>query len=335
MARRTSADCTDSSRSATSSRWRASSVAIVFAAVLALVASLFVPTATAQQIPEPASTTVSLGSVMSGEGGGVSATAASSFDDESATVMVRVKNTTGSPVSLEVPYGAMFGPAEESQQTVVTAGLEGAEAAAVARTGGSPTIEAPPGESSHPLLAFCGEKLDSSPRGPVPVAYRGVAKDPLPKVLRNIATQQASGTVAQDAVWWVTDKPTLPVSDAGVAALLEGVDTASFAASPTKVVPSESYKPEWDGGRRAAMIGPGALGSAGPNALLQLLVLLAAAAVASGLVLYLVKRKPAVARVDGSTASAFARPPGWYTDPWSSGQRYWDGGGWTDSCRGW
>lgn len=333
MTRRTSAH---QGRSSGPDRRRSRLIGVVvpFAVSIVVMAGLFVTPARAQEAPGQTPTTVSLGSVMSGEGGGVSATATSSFDDESATVMVRVKNTTGQPVSLEVPYGAMFGPDDEAQQTVVTAGLESSDAALVARTGATPTIQAPPGESSHPLLAFCGEKLDSSPRAAVPVSYRGVARDPLPKVLRNIAAHDAGGKVAQDAVWWVTDKPTVPVNDAAVNDLLEGVDTASFAAAPTKVVAGDSYTPEWNGGKKAGLIGPARVGSGGTGLVVQLLILLAACLAATVLVVWLVRRKPAVVP-SGASIGLSPRSAGWYADPWSPGQRYWDGQGWTEARRGW
>lgn len=306
----------------------------------------------AQEGPSRPSGTVSLASVMTGEGGGVVATATSSFDDLGATVMVTVRNSTAADVSVEVPYGAMFVPAQESQQTVVTGGPRDPEAAALARSAAEPTITAPPGESSHALVAFCGEELDHSPRHAVPVSYGGVAKDPLPKVLRNIASTQPHENAAQDAVWWVTDEPKVPISDSAVAELLDGVDTDGFAANPTKVVPSDSYTPKWAGGGSAVIAPPGLgrPGTAGFAAQLGLLlIVLTGGAITLAL---LVGRKPkarlaavAPSRAAGPWGGPIASPPGgrppldgvlpgWYADPWSNGQRYWDGRGWTDGRRG-
>ncbi len=290
---------------------------------------------------------VSLASVMTGEGGGVAATATSDFMQETATVRVTVHNSTPSPVEVEIPYGSLFAPEQESQQTVVTAGPNTVEAA-VARTTGTPTLTAPPGDSSHELMAFCGEEFDRSPRAAVPVSYRGVAKEPLPKVMHNIFASDTDARTAQEAVWWVTDRPMLPITDTGVERLLDGVDTAGFAAAPTKVVPSESYTPQWAGGN-GAVLGPrGVDGAAGSVPVGLITVVLACTIGLVLLVLFFVRRKPvmghAVARSSsgpigqvgqhgpfGSPTSGSARPPGWYADPWSRGLRFWDGANWTDA----
>jgi hypothetical protein len=269
---------------------------------------------------------VSLGSLMTGEGGAVvaTATAAPSQQTWNFTIAVTVRNSTSEPVDVEIPYGTLFAPADDAQQTVVTAGPVSAEAASIARSGATPTVLAPPGESEHELVAYCGQKLNSSAAYAVPVSYKGVAKDPLPAVMRNIAEQQPDPIAAQEAVWWVTDDPTLPVGDPDVEALLEGVDTASFAASPSKVVAQESYTPKWAGG-----------GSGVRSLLTPLVVILVLVLLATGFVLVVARGRGRTAPALAATPTGGTGPvPGWYRDPAGSPHlRYWDGRGWTDRLR--
>src|SRR5689334_19938324 len=76
---------------------------------------------------------VSLGSLMTGEGGDVVATAnaVASYTQRNFTVRVHVKNTTTEPVDVEIPYGTLFAPEDDAQQTVVTSGPVSSEAASI------------------------------------------------------------------------------------------------------------------------------------------------------------------------------------------------------------
>jgi hypothetical protein len=271
------------------------------------------------QAPSAPAEIVPLAVAMGGDGLDVVATATSRFVDDTAIVAVRVHNDRAVPVQIDVPYGAMFAPEVESQQTVVTAGPIDASLA-------STTFEAPPGASTHEFVAFCGERLDHSPAEAVPVSYRGVAAEPLPTVLGNIARQHPAPKAAQEAVWWVTDQPAVPVP-AAVAPLLEGVDTAAFSAAPQRVVPGPGYTPMWAGGAPAT---GGPPGSGGATSLAPVGLVAVLTAVAGGLTYLLGRRRPTP---HAAVVRPVPAPPGWYPDPSApGGGRWWDGQRWVSSA---
>jgi hypothetical protein len=294
------------------------------------------PAALAQEAAPSSPQPVDLATIMSGEGSDVLGNAVSGVsDDGSFAVKLTVHNATDQAVRVDVPFGTMFLPADESQQTVVTSGPRDATLAVSAK-GDAPAFVAPPGDSTHELVAFCGQQFDHSPQFDVPVTYGGVAKAPLPTVLANIAAQEPPMETAQDAVWWVTNEPSLPIDDPGVAALLGGVDTVAFAAHPVKVVAG----PE---GTRAVPV-TAILPAAGRFGLV--LTTLAAALVVVALAVVAHKgRKRAPAAVVGARSGYTAYnggaggrvgggpPAGWYSDPWAPGWRYWDGRRWTAARR--
>jgi hypothetical protein len=328
-------------------------VRLAGAAAIALLIGLTGPGADAQEEPAtPAGPTApaqpSIRDALTGTSKDVTGSAAGGFGgDDTLDVTLTLENHTNTAIELAVPRGALFATENEGEQTAVTVGPVD-EVAATVKTGVNPTITVEPGQHQFQLAGFCAQHLDSGPDAVVPMTWAGVAAEPLTTVLTNIAKSDPDTTAAQHAVWWVTDVPVLPVPSE-VEPLLDGVDTASFAANPTRVVPDERYTPAWgrdqaldpadpfgdspfsiddptgDGGAFSADGG----NSGRPGIGLLLLGALAVCGVVSVIVARSASRKaPATVRADGST------PAGWHPDPQDPQQlRFWDGTSWTNQTR--
>lgn len=304
-------------------------------AVVAVLAAVLAPAAVAGADETAAPPT--LGAVLDGEVTGVAATALSSFagedpDRPSMEVEITLTNPGDAPVQVAVPFGTLLATDDESDQTTSVVGpTDDPTLAQVAASGGTPEITAEPGTTTVMLTVFCSEMDDGAPYEPTPMHYAGMAAEPLPTVLRNIAAQQPDDWTGQSAVWWVTDDPTYP-PPADIAPLLEGVDAEAFAADPHRVIPDSAYAPAWS---RAAVVDEafdgGTQSSAPPlsgsSAGTWLFWMLAAGAVLGTIAII------AAARRGGRTPDA-ARVvvpprPGWYPDPQGTGSyRYWDGTRW-------
>jgi hypothetical protein len=298
------------------------------------------------------SSTVPLGAAMEGDVAGLRVEVDNSDDwfgwEETMVLELEVHNDTGALVQLEIEPGTLLEPAQEGEQTVVPAGPVQDVGYDRQAGGGTPTLTLDPGSSVHQIEAYCGQETDWGASGPF--TYGGVAAEPLPTVMREISAQDPDGYTAQEAVWWVTDRPVVPVPT-DVAPLLADVDTVAFAAEPQQVVPEEGYTPQWDGGPSPEQLfGPdsfevdpifGQSDPAGPglpdwSGLLVMAV--AAAALLGGLtVAHRRSRSTPPAAIPVSTGPSTpggGTPPGWYADPWRMGSaRWWDGRTWSNHVR--
>ena len=312
---------------------------IVAAGVLAASLALAPVGAGAQAEPTGPAT---LADVLGGRIDGVDATASGGFDGgDTLDVTLDVVNGTDEPITFVVPRGALFESDDPAHQTAVTRGPAD-EDPGLAELGVDPTVTIEPGRHELALAGYCAQASDAGPDEVVPMTFAGVAEAPLPRILHNIVVEEPSDELAQEAVWWATDRPVAGVRPE-LLALLEGVDVAGFAAEPQRVVLDERYTPEWRRTELGAVPGAdpigdpgvrGGGGSAGAAAgaalvgslLVGLLTVLtigvvAAVAVARG------GRRPVPVRTGTS-------PAGWYPDPGDGRYvRFWNGTRWTGEVR--
>jgi len=269
--------------------------------------------------------------------------------DGAMGVVVEVTNEGDDPLAVAVPFGALLVTEDETDQTLTVTPPPTDDLIAVAASGQTPTIEFGPGTSSEQLAAYCTEMTDGYPIEEVPVSPIDDAHPVLAETLRTAAAEDVDATTTQDAVWWLTDEPLVPVAD-HLSGLL-AVDTAAFAAAPHRVTPDTGYVPLW---MREEVAAGDAIGGAGPVdeqeaagildesfegpasgsgpggggsgigvalwAILVGVVVIGAVVVAA--------RAGRTTRPDPVLARSTA--PGWYPDPWGGGgHRYWDGQRWT------
>lgn len=302
----------------------------------------------AQEAPGSAPT---LAQVLRGEVDGVTAEATTSDSPAGAMgVTVEVTNEGDEPLAVAIPFGTLLVTEDEGDQTLTVTPPPTDDVIEVAAAGGVPTVEFAPGTSSEELPAYCTEMEDGYPFEPVPVSPIDDAHPVLAETLRTTVAQEADEATTQDAVWWLTDQPSLPVSD-HLTGLL-AVDTAAFAAAPHRVTPDTGYVPLWMRGevppgaepapldeQEAAGIldesfeGPGAPASDGGTGGAGIGVALWAILV--GVVVITAVVVASRAGRGGAPAAVPVRArttPGWYPDPWGGGgHRYWDGQRWTTS----
>ncbi len=316
--------------------------AVLAASVLGLALTAAPLAAGAEEAP---ASTPTLAQVLDGQVDGLTAEATTESSSSGGIgVVLEVTNHGDEPVAVAIPFGTLVVTDAESDQTLTVTPPPTDEVVEVAAAGGTPTIEVAPGSSAQHLPAYCTELGDGFTDG-APVTPIGDAHAVLADTLRTATAVEADGTATQDAVWWLTDEPLLPVSEQ-VAGLLE-VDTAAFAADPFVVTPDTGYVPLW-----ARTSDAGDLGSApayddeeaagildesfeGPMATTgsdggsvstgpAIWLLLVGLVVVAGVVIAARSGRSAPAPVVARTA------PGWYPDPWGgAGHRYWDGTTWT------
>lgn len=293
-------------------------------------------------------TTPTLAEVLRGEVDGVTAEATTTpIDEDDMGIVVEVTNTGDEAIEVAVPFGTLVVTNDEGDQTLAVNPPPTPEAVEVAADGGTPTVAFDPGTSTRRLPAYCTELDDGYPYDGAPVSPIDPAHPALADTLRAAVAAEADPVTTQDAVWWLTDQPAVPVADP-VAGLL-AVDAEAFAAAPHRVTPDTGYIPLWmrdevptngdgsfgpaDDEEVAAILdesfdGPasptGSDGGAAGAGVALWAVLVGLVVVTSVVVAVRVGRRPAPAPLLATTG------PGWYPDPWGGGgHRYWDGRAWT------
>ena len=124
------------------------------------------------------------------------ASAKGGFDGgETLDITLSITNRTAEPVVLAVPRGGLLASEDHTEQTAVTSGPVDEEPADVTLAS-APTITVEPGTHEVDLQGFCAQALDAGPDEVVPLRWVGVAADPLPRVLANIAQQEPEPTEA-------------------------------------------------------------------------------------------------------------------------------------------
>lgn len=328
------------------------------AGIVVLLGLVGAPAVGAQEPPAPvdpvtAPATVPVRDALLGRSAAVTGTAEGGFDGgDTLDITLTLQNTTAAPIAVAIPRGALFETEDETEQVGVVA-RPADEIASTVKAGVDPVVTIEPGETTVELVGFCAQRLDAGPNEVVPMTWAGVAEAPLTTVMTNIAAQRPSELDAQHAVWWVTDVPVVPVPPE-LDPLLEGVDTAGFAASPKRVVMDERYTPQWKSDQAIDPQDPfgdtpypftDPEGGAGPFAaddsssggggglgtglgLLLMIGLIACTAIAIGLGR---SSRPAPAAVH---TYAGPTPPGWHPDPQRPDLlRYWNGSEWTQETR--
>lgn len=107
------------------------------------------------------------------------------------SIRATFSNNTGQAVYIRVPIGLQLVPANSGVQTMLTAGGE--------------TLAVPPGQSSYPIKAFCGEKHDSAPGTSDTFSAGGLVSGDTLQTLQEINRQEAFNQTGQHAVWHQTD----------------------------------------------------------------------------------------------------------------------------------
>lgn len=319
---------------------------LVLAASVLGLALVTAPVAAGAQEADGAPPTLT--QVLEGEVAGLDAEATTRPDGEMG-VVVLVTNDGDDPVDVAIPFGTLVVTEAEGDQTLAVVPPTSTEVIDVAASGGTPTIEVEPGSSTHELDAYCTEMDDGYPSEDETVTPIDPAHSALAETLRQAVATGADASTTQDAVWWLTDQPSVPVADH-----LDGllaVDTEAFAAKPHLVTPDTGYVPLWmreeippgDGSleqptyddEEAAGIldesfespaGNGADGDASSagGALLWLVLVGLVVAVSVVIAARAARNNPFPVPVTAGVAA------GWYPDPWGGGgHRYWDGQRWT------
>jgi len=139
------------------------------------------------------------------------------------SLQVTFENTTNRTYRISIPIGTRFKPADEGVQTMLTAGNE--------------TIVVPPGRSTVPFKAFCGERHDAPPGTSDQFTPDGKVSGKTLDALTsaNEADQHDSGT--QSEVWDAVDADAENDgrSDAGSAAVIGAVTGAATGAAAAAV----------------------------------------------------------------------------------------------------
>ncbi len=106
-------------------------------------------------------------------------------------ISVTFSNNTGQTYSVRVPIGLQLIPDDSGVQTMLTAGGE--------------TLTVPPGQSTYPIKAFCGEMHDHAPSSYNTFTAGGIVSGDTLQTLQEINRQQAFNMTGQEAVWHQTD----------------------------------------------------------------------------------------------------------------------------------
>ncbi len=317
-------------------------------AVLVVATLGLAPTAAGAQEATAAPT---LSDVLAGSVDGLRGGATVGADD-SAGLDVRIVNDGAEAIEVAVPFGTLVATDAEGDQTLVVGPPETPDVVEVAASGGTPTVRVEPGNNRFDLAVYCAELGDSYPYEATVVHPLEPAHQVLADTMRRAAALDADEVAVQDAVWWLSDEPTLPVRS-DIAPLLADVDTEAFAAEPFRVVPDTGYDPLWmteetgptgddvlppeptvddeqaagildesfDGGSGAPI---GSSGDGGSTGILLWVALVGLVAVGT----VVVASRAGRSRATPATVPVVAA--GWYPDPMGgTGHRYWDGRSWT------
>lgn len=313
-------------------------------AILVVAALALAPSAAGAQEADAVPT---LNDLLNGEVDGLTAGAVVGALDTTG-LDLRIVNDGSEPVEVAVPFGTLVATDNEGDQTLAVGPPETPEVTEVAASGQTPTLVVQPGNNSFDLPVYCTELGDGFPAESTEVHALDPAHEVLASALRQATAEEADYSTTQDAVWWLTDEPVLPVRSE-LAPLLADVDTAAFAAEPFRVVPDTGYDPLWmtedlaadavdpeppvddeeaaailderfDGGQASPISSSGG-GGAGVALWIALVGLVAVGTI-------IVATRAGRSRPQAATVPVM--PAGWYPDPMGgTGHRYWDGRSWT------
>ena len=116
------------------------------------------------------------------------------------SIRITFSNNTGQTYHVRVPIGLQLIPANSGVQTMLTAGGE--------------TLAVPPGQSSYPIKAFCGEMHDGAPGTSDTFTAGGFVSGDTLQTLEEINRQEAFNSTGQAAVWHHTDGNDITGNDA-------------------------------------------------------------------------------------------------------------------------